>query len=100
MRFRFDVSVRDIRGVNRRADSHIYCSPKLASKLNLRGVGAIHSFVESHIRHEYNYYHGVVIIDELCGFRSDYRNVFEDIFGVGGENMWRRRNVFDTRQQI
>ena len=69
---------------------YIYCCPNLASKLTLPGVSKLYSFIEDHIKYEFEYYHSVVVYDEIFGGTINERNVFEDIFGSNGENLWRK----------
>ena len=71
-------------------DGYIYCCPNLASKLTLSGVSKLYSFIEAHIKYEFDYYHSVVVYDEVVGGTTNDRNVFEDIFGANGENLWRQ----------
>jgi len=69
---------------------YIYCCPNLASKLTLQGVSKLCSFIENHIKYEFDYYHNVVVYYEILGGTTNNRNVFEDIFGKNGENLWQK----------
>lgn len=71
-------------------DGYIYCCPNLASKLTLQGVSKLCLFIKDHIKYEFGYYHSVVVYDEIFDGTTNDRNVFEDIFGSNGENLWQK----------